>query len=169
MVMSALNGDFVQCYASVWQAHMELIHISIHIPMWVLIWITCVYVSYKHVLPIHQPGLDAESGDWSPNDLSFTKYPQSQALSSFFRRSNLNLGWWEILFFTAWCFHWFVKKRKSFPGPLSSSWLKTHLDCSYPNRCRTMQQRSDAAFAAMIHCCSQAERQWQWVRALFLS
>lgn len=36
-------------------------------------------MSYKHVLLIHQPDLDAESGDWSHNDLSFTKYPQSKA------------------------------------------------------------------------------------------
>lgn len=38
-----------------------------------------VYMSYKHVLPIHQPDLDAESGDWRHNDLFFTKYPQSKA------------------------------------------------------------------------------------------
>lgn len=47
------------------------------------------------------------------------------------RCSNLNLGWYEFLFFTAWCFYWFVNKINSLPGPLSSSWLKTHLDCFY--------------------------------------
>lgn len=33
MVTSVKNDDFVQSYASVWQAHTELNHIFIHIPM----------------------------------------------------------------------------------------------------------------------------------------
>lgn len=167
MVTSVLDDDFVQSYASVWQAHTKP-HFYPH-----------SYVSsyLDHVCICH-----INTSYWFINQIWMLRVGTEvtmicllqnilKAKLTFIhisRRSKLNLSWCEFLFFTVWCFHWFVKKRNNLPGPLSSSGLNTHLDCFYPNRCRTMQQRSDAAFAAMIHCCSQAERRWQWVRALFL-
>lgn len=123
----------------------------------VLVCFTCVCMSSKHVLQVHQPGLDAESGDCSCKDPSYILKVELK-LRFLCRRSDLNLGWCELLFLTAGCFHWFVEKSKlawttliilteHTSGQLLAKPLLAQLLLA--KRLRS----SAAAFNAVIHCC----------------